>query len=91
MTLFSSVGPAGGGGGGGGGAAWGLTRGSAYVDWYGIGAPSLLTCLERLATLQSTGDSRLEKERESTFIKRRPWGAYWSQSMFVQINMPHAV
>lgn len=58
MTLFSSVvvllllG---------GVAVWGLTRGSGYEAWYPIGAPSLLMCLERLVTLQSTGDSRLEQ------------------------------
>lgn len=54
MTLFSSVVLLG------GVTVWGLTRDSGYEDWYGIWAPSLLMCLERLVTLQSTGDSRLQ-------------------------------
>lgn len=60
MTLFSSVALLG------GVAVWGLTRGSGYEVWYGIGAPSLLMCLERLVTLQSTGDSRLERKRSDS-------------------------
>lgn len=62
MTLFSSVALLG------GVAVWGLTRGSGYEDWYGIGAPSLLMCLERLVTLQSTGDSRLEQRKKHPII-----------------------
>ncbi len=56
MTLFSSVALLG------GVAVW--VRGSGYEAWYGIGAPSLLMCLERLVTLQSTGDSRLKQTEE---------------------------
>lgn len=57
MTLFSSVVPLG------GVAVGGLTRGSGYDDWYAMGAPSLLMCLVRLVTLQSTGDSRLGRKK----------------------------
>lgn len=62
MTLFSSVALLG------GVAAWGLTRGSVYEEvWYCIVAPSLLMCLERLVTLQSTGDSRLRQKEKRGF------------------------
>lgn len=56
MTLFSSVALLG------GLTVWGLTRGSGYEAWYAI-APSALMCLERLVTLQSTGDSRLGERK----------------------------
>lgn len=62
MTLFSSVALLG------GVVAWGLTRGSVYEEaWYCIEAPSLLMCLERLVTLQSTGDSRLRQKEKRGF------------------------
>lgn len=59
----------------GGVVVWGLRRGSGYDDWNGKGAPSLLMCLERLVTLQSTGDSRLDG-REKTHVKRSRWRFY---------------